>query len=159
MQPPSGRQMTRRYRHIHIHIRHTQLSVIHWGDGGAVWVGCPTSFFAYCMCESVCLQVCTCMRRCLFALPVDGEPVICFSRLDTHLNKCTHQEMCSKKKEKKIQTVSEQCHFKSHIHPGVQFQLTNTQWSVDKREGGVTAGKVARWEIKVKDGERRKRGW
>lgn len=101
MQPPSGCQMTRRYRHIHIHIRHTQLSVIHWGGGGAVWVGCPTSFFAYCMCESVCLQVCTCMRRCLFALPVDGEPVICFSRLDTHLNKCTHQEMCSKKKKKR----------------------------------------------------------
>lgn len=110
-----------------------------------MWAGCPTCFFAYCMCESVCLQVCTCMHRRLFALLVDGEPVIYLSRLDTHLNKCKHQEMCSKKKKKRaIQTVSEQCHFKSHIHPGVQFQLTNTQWSGDKREGGVTAGKVVR---------------
>ena len=109
-----------------------------------MWAGCSTSFFAYCMRESVCLQVCKCTRQCLFALPVDGEPVIFFSWLDTHLNKSTHQEMYSKKKKKKIQTVSEQCHFKSHIHPGVQFQLTNTQWSADKREGGVTAGKVVR---------------
>ena len=66
-----------------------------------MWAGCSTSFFAYCMRESVCLQVCKCTRQCLFALPVDGEPVIFFSWLDTHLNKSTHQEMYSKKKKKR----------------------------------------------------------
>ena len=97
-----------------------------------MWAGCPTCFFAYCMCESVCLQVCTCMHRRLFALLVDGEPVIYLSRLDTHLNKCKHQEMCSKKKKRERSKQSQN----SVILNPISTQASN--FSSQTHNGAVT---------------------